>query len=68
MPVVNRNGVVKSFSVIIAPENDTVMLLGMLSDIVIKPLVVARSFSDTISIWNDVLIGPAMFIKAPRMR
>lgn len=65
MIVVIRKGVKKSFRVIISPEIEAVAARGTLSAITIKPLVVARSVSDTSSIWSVVLMGPAMFIRAP---
>jgi hypothetical protein len=48
--VVNKKGVYKSLTVIIAPEIDELTARGTLSAMIIKPLVVARSFSVTISI------------------
>ena len=61
------NGTTNSFSVIMPPETEAVTARGMLSDMIIKPFVVARSVPVTNSICKVVLMGPAMFISAVLM-
>jgi len=61
------NGATNSFSVIMPPETEAVSARGMLSDMIIKPFVVALSVPVTNSICKVELIGPAMFIRAVLM-